>query len=86
MTTDVFVTGIKIAAPVVAVIIFVNVGLGLIARTVPQINVFIVGFPLQIFVGIMFLGIAMPFIIALIIHEIDGLWPEIRRLMSIMTG
>ncbi|HOJ52663.1 MAG TPA: flagellar biosynthetic protein FliR, partial [Syntrophales bacterium] len=86
MTTDVFVTGIKIAAPVVAVIIFVNVGLGLIARTVPQINVFIVGFPLQVFVGIMFLGIAMPFIIALIVHEIDGLWPEIRRIMSIMTG
>ncbi|MCX7982201.1 MAG: flagellar biosynthetic protein FliR [Syntrophales bacterium] len=84
LTKDVFVIGFKIAAPVLAVIIFVNVGLGLIARTVPQINVFIVGFPLQVFMGLLFLGIAMPFIVALIAHEIDGVWPEVRRLLFLM--
>jgi|YelNatPaOPRAMG01_1025707.scaffolds.fasta_scaffold18789_6 flagellar biosynthetic protein FliR len=86
LSRDVFVTGIKIAAPVIATVLFVNVGLGLIARTVPQINVFIVGFPLQVFMGLLFLGIAMPFIIVLITHGIEGIWPGVKRLLSLMVG
>lgn len=86
LTRDVFVTGLRLAAPVIAVVFFVNVALGLIARTVPQINVFIVGFPLQVFVGLLFLGLAMPFIIALISNEIGGVWGEIKRLLLAMNA
>ena len=52
LSGNVFVIAIKISAPIVAVLLFVNVGLGVIARTVPQINVFIIGIPLQIAVGL----------------------------------
>jgi flagellar biosynthetic protein FliR len=48
-----------------AVMLFTNVGLGIIARTVPQINIFIVGFPLQMAVGLIFLGLTAPMFIKL---------------------
>ena len=56
-----FTTAIKIAAPIMAILFFLSVGLGLVARTVPQMNVFIVGFPLQIGVGLLMVGLSMSF-------------------------
>jgi flagellar biosynthesis protein FliR len=57
---DIFVIAVKLGAPVIAVMLFTNVGLGIVARTVPQINIFIVGFPLQIATGLIFLGLTAP--------------------------
>ncbi len=56
-----FVVAVKIAAPIMAILFFISVGLGLVARTVPQMNVFIVGFPLQIGVGLLMVGLSMSF-------------------------
>jgi len=64
-TRGVFVIALKIGAPIMAALIFTNVALGIVARTVPQINVFIVGFPLQISVGLLFLGLSVPIFVAL---------------------
>jgi len=86
LTQSVLVTGFRLAAPVIAVVIFVNVGLGLIARTVPQVNVFIVGFPLQVFVGLLFLGLAMPVMVALMTNEIGDMWGEMKRLLMAMKS
>jgi len=60
-TAAVFVTGMKIAMPVTFAILLTNVGLGILARTMPQLNIFVVGIPLQIIVGIFVLAILLPF-------------------------
>ncbi|MEN6374001.1 MAG: flagellar biosynthetic protein FliR [Smithella sp.] len=62
---EMFVIAIKLAAPVIAVMLFTNVGLGIVARTVPQINIFIVGMPLQIAIGLIFIGLTAPMFIKL---------------------
>jgi flagellar biosynthetic protein FliR len=64
-TRGVFVVAVKIGAPVMAALLFTNVALGIVARTVPQINIFIVGFPLQIAVGLLFLGLSVPVFVAI---------------------
>lgn len=69
---DVFVIAVKIAAPLMATLIFISVALGMIARTVPQMNVFIVGFPLQIGLGLFMIGLSMP-LFSMIIRSIAGL-------------
>ena len=51
---------VKISAPVVVALVFANIGLGLIARTVPQINILVVGFPLQIAIGLIGIGLTVP--------------------------
>jgi flagellar biosynthetic protein FliR len=43
-----------------ALLLMVTVGLGIIARTVPQMNVFIVGFPLSITIGLLGIGLSLP--------------------------
>ncbi|MFA6411447.1 MAG: flagellar biosynthetic protein FliR [Syntrophales bacterium] len=83
-TKEVFVIAVKISAPIMAVMIFVNVGLGVIARTVPQINVFIVGFPLQIAVGFFFLGLSIPLLVNWLGSVFHQLPAEIRQLMLLM--
>jgi flagellar biosynthetic protein FliR len=50
-----------LAAPVMLVLLFVKMGLGVVARAVPQMNVFIVALPLQIGVGLVALGATLGF-------------------------
>ncbi|MFQ5538172.1 MAG: flagellar biosynthetic protein FliR [Gemmatimonadota bacterium] len=52
--------GLKFAAPVVAAMMVGNVALGILARTVPQLNVLMVAFPVQIAIGLFVLGAALP--------------------------
>ena len=70
-----FTTAVKIAAPIMAILFFLSVGLGLVARTVPQMNVFIVGFPLQIGVGLLMVGLSISFFSILVqqqMYELPG--------------
>lgn len=79
---QVFVIALKLSAPVAAVLFFVNLGLGVVARTVPQINVFIVGIPVQITVGLVFLGICAPVLLAAVGHLLEGLPAIIGQLLK----
>ncbi len=78
---DTFVLGIKIASPIMAILFFISVGLGLVARTVPQMNVFIVGFPLQIGVGLMMIGFSMSFFGIMIQNHLSHLPVQLMALL-----
>ena len=71
-----------VAAPIMAILFFLAVGLGLVARTVPQMNVFIVGFPLQIGVGLIMIALSMPFFSIIIRNEISQLPAQLVGLMG----
>lgn len=51
--TKLFIIAFQVAAPSVAVLFLTNLSMGLLSRTIPQMNVFIVGMPLNIIVGLM---------------------------------
>jgi flagellar biosynthetic protein FliR len=51
--------GFQIASPFVVLGLVFNVGLGLLARLVPQMQVFLVGIPIQILIGMTLLGLLM---------------------------
>lgn len=63
--------GVQFAAPVVAAMMMANVALGILARTVPQLNVLMVAFPLQIGVGLFVLAISLP-----VIASAFASWPD----------
>jgi flagellar biosynthetic protein FliR len=56
----VFEIGFRMSLPVMVATLFINIGLAIIARTVPQVNVFQLGFILTILVGIVMLGMSLP--------------------------
>jgi flagellar biosynthetic protein FliR len=63
-----FVDAVKISAPVIAVLTFVNTGFGLVAKFSPQTNVMIVAFPVKIVVGLIFFAMTLP-IIAIVTRD-----------------
>jgi len=60
--SDMFAIGLSIALPFLAVLLLTNVVLGVLARVAPQLNVFAVGFPLTILVGLGTLMVLLPYI------------------------
>ncbi len=60
LSAEVFVIALKIAAPVFVTILIIDISLGLVARLVPQMNIFMFGFPLKIMTGMIIIIISMP--------------------------
>jgi flagellar biosynthesis protein FliR len=56
-----FLIAIKLAAPVVIVLFLIQIGLGVISKFVPNINVLVTSFPLTIFIGLFFVVLALPY-------------------------
>lgn len=76
----VFVLAIKIAAPVLVTLVLMDVALGTVAKMMPTMNIFIVGFPLKIGMGILVVAMSLP-IFSYVLqksttylnHAVDGL-------------
>ncbi len=56
----IFATGLWIALPMVAMLLFVNLVLGVISRVAAQINVFAIGFPITLGVGLLGILLTLP--------------------------
>ena len=56
----IFSTGLWIALPMVAMLMFVNLVLGVISRVAAQINVFAIGFPITLGVGLLGILLTLP--------------------------
>ena len=59
---DYMVLGFRIVLPVFAALLVVNAVLGVLAKAAPQMNMFVIGFQLKIFVGLVTLTIMMLFL------------------------
>ena len=49
-----------VALPAVAALLLVNIAFGVTARAAPQLNIFAVGFPVMIMVGLVFIILTLP--------------------------
>ena len=61
-----FVVALKVAAPVLVLLLLVNAAMGVLAKLIPQLNVFIVGFPLNVAAGLFVLTASQPFTVRLL--------------------
>jgi flagellar biosynthesis protein FliR len=59
--TGIFVAAVELAAPVILAVIITDAAFGAVARVVPQLNVFAVGFPAKVTVGLLIIGVSLPF-------------------------
>lgn len=81
-----FVIAVQVGAPVIAALLLISVAFGLIARTVPQMNVFIVAMPLKIGVGLLFLGFSLPYLSTYLNSLFRGLSKNIFILLKAMSS
>ncbi len=57
-----FILAFKIALPILIIMLVFNLVIALINRFIPQINVFIVGLPIQVFIGFFVLILSFPIV------------------------
>jgi flagellar biosynthesis protein FliR len=57
----IFVSALELAAPVLLALVITDAAFGLVSRVVPQMNVFAVGFPAKIVVGLVIMVATLPF-------------------------
>jgi flagellar biosynthetic protein FliR len=59
MLTFIFVVGVRIAMPVVVVLLLVELALGLMGRVAPSLNVLVAGAPVRIVAGLLVLAVSL---------------------------
>ncbi len=82
--TSMFVLGIKIAAPILVALFLSNLCLGIIARTVPQVNILMVGFPVNLSIGFVLFCLILMNIYPLIFSMKESMGKSLIRLLGLM--
>jgi flagellar biosynthetic protein FliR len=60
--TTIFSSALQVAAPVLLALVITDVAFGVVTRVVPQLNVFAVGFPVKVVVGLLVVAASLPFV------------------------
>ncbi|MBO8171003.1 MAG: flagellar type III secretion system protein FliR [Bacillaceae bacterium] len=81
-----FSSAFMMAAPVVGSLFLVDVALGIMARTVPQMNIFVVGLPLKIFVSFAVLFVALPGYFYILKRLFEEMYRSMAQLMKLLGG
>jgi flagellar biosynthetic protein FliR len=68
-----FAMAFQIAAPVLVTLLLVDVVLGIVARVVPQMNVFFVGIPFKIAAGMVAIIITLPAFVGFFEHRVNDI-------------
>ena len=79
--TDYFIIGFRIVLPVFASLLIVNIVLGILARVAPQMNMFVIGMQLKVFIGLFVLF----FVISLMPQVTDFIFSEVKTMIQMVV-
>ena len=85
LTSEIFVLGLQLSGPILVALLLANLFLGLMARSIPQLNVFVVGFPLTIGMGFILLVVGMPYMVTAMLQIFQKTGSGIIELMNMMA-
>lgn len=66
-----FVLAMRMVIPFYCALVLSDVGLGFLARTVPQMNIFVVGLPVKVMLGFMVLAAVVPLVMDLVYNRFE---------------
>ncbi|MDB4077311.1 flagellar biosynthetic protein FliR, partial [Porticoccaceae bacterium] len=78
----IFLGAVLMALPIMVSLLFINIGLGVITRAAPALNIFAVGFPAMILAGVILLSMSM----TSIGFRIQWLWRQAFDILSQALG
>jgi flagellar biosynthesis protein FliR len=68
----IFASALQVAAPVILALVLTDAAFGVVTRVVPTLNVFAVGFPAKVLVGLLIVGASLPFVATRVADELEG--------------
>ncbi len=84
--SSMFVVAFQMAIPIVGSLFLVDIALGIVARTVPQLNIFVVGLPVKIIVSFIVLIAVMGVMVSLVSHVFETMLATMRDMMELLGG
>ena len=84
-SSGIFIIGIKLAAPVAVALLATSVALGIVARSFPAMNVFMVSMPLNIGIGFLILGVSLPVFLRVLEGAFGGMVEQMRTLFRLLA-
>ena len=84
--TQSFVIAFQMSIPIVGSLFLVDIALGIVARTVPQMNIFVIGFPIKIIVSLILLVVTMSTTLFLVKGLLQTTLEGMRSLMNLLGG
>ncbi len=85
LTAFVFVIALKVAAPMMIALFLTDISLGTIAKTMPTMNVFFVGFPIKITVGLIVMALSLP-VFAFVLEKTTGYLDQQLQVLLVGLG
>jgi flagellar biosynthetic protein FliR len=82
----IFYLGFKMSFPFIFALFVTNLALALVNRLIPQINVFIVGLPLQVFVGLLLLSVGFSVVVYFTVNLVERYIEELFNLIGALKG
>ena len=79
-----FVLGVKFSAPVLALLLITNIVLGILARVFPQLNVFMLSFPLNIGIALIVIGLTLEAMFFVLRREFATMGESILTLLQLL--
>jgi flagellar biosynthetic protein FliR len=80
----VFGLAFQMAAPMIAALFLIDVGLGILARTAPQFNIFVIGMPLKVLVGFVLLTLLFPSLLNLFSDLFTMMFGAMQQLLELL--
>lgn len=84
-SSGIFIIAIKLAAPVSVALLATSVALGIVARSFPAMNVFIVSMPLNIGIGFLILGFSLPIFVRVLQGAFGDMAGQMRILFRLLA-
>jgi flagellar biosynthetic protein FliR len=74
--------GVQIAMPIVAATFITEMIMGILMRTVPQMNMFIIGIPLKVIIGLLLLVLISPMFVQMTQPLFNTMYESINELLG----
>ena len=83
-SSQMFLIALKIAAPIMIALFLSNLCLGIVARTVPQVNILMIGFPINIGLGLILFGLTLTMLPSFIVKLSKGMGETLLLMLKLM--
>ncbi len=80
--SEIFLLGMKLSLPILTTLLIANLALGILTRAAPQLNIFAVGFPLTLAIGLAMMSLVLPYYLPILEHMFQN---GLRIMLDIIT-
>jgi flagellar biosynthetic protein FliR len=82
---NMFVMALRIALPVLGTVLMTDIALGILARIMPQMNVFVVGITGKLVVGLFMMFLILPFYVSFLEVGFEGIYRDFSTILEILS-